>query len=426
MYQICDMDGLIKVSPHALFYIFHMLIGLVATGTKAAPRLPAKTLLCVAVYVSGLIALERKQTQSEIAKTIGRVSHDALNRLAPMLPILCSQMAAGALFLITGIYDTGYIILDDTVVPKPFSQFVAGTYVDYDHANKRHVRCHRMVVIIWTNGAIYIPVAFAFWHHRDFVRKYRTKNQIGRILVYYVVRRGIPFSYLTFDNWYASKQNLRFFDKLSIKFVTRLRNNTWIVYEADANQRQKVQKMTKYECRYYGNLNAYVRHFQVKYPGFGAGSLAIVKNDKHEEPDRTKYIFTNDLSLTNSEIVLRYRSRWHVEVFFRTCKQNFGLTACQAQMMPQVILHAHMVFLAYVLTQLLMADDSISVGEMQKHLRSLHCLHLPKEDPKLVSVQGDGTLVPITLEKLISPIRTRIHTMMDVKIPDIIESINAA
>ncbi len=95
--------------------------------------------------------------------------------------------------------------------------------------------------------------------------------------------------------------------------------------------------------------------------------------------------------------------------------------------MPQVILHARMVFLAYVLAQLLLADDSISVGEMQKHLRSLHCLHLPEEDPKLVSIQqGDGTLIPITLEKLISPIRTRISSMMDVQVPDIIESINAA
>ena len=169
-----------------------------------------------------------------------------------------------------------------------------------------------------------------------------------------------------------------------------------------------------------------MRHFQVKYPGFGIGSLAIVKNDKHEEPGKTKYLFTNDLSLTNREIVSRYRSRWHVEVFFRTCKQNFGLTACQAQMMPQVILHVRMVFLAYVLTQLLMADDSMSIGEMQKHLRSLYCLHQPKEDPKLVSMQGDGTLIPITLEKLINPSRTRIPSMMDAQIPDITESINAA
>jgi hypothetical protein len=102
------------------------------------------------------------------------------------------------------------------------------------------------------------------------------------------------------------------------------------------------------------------------------------------------------------------------------------LTACQAQMMPQVILHVRMVFLAYVLTQLLLADDSISVGEMQKHLRSLYCLYQPKEDPKLVSMRGDGTLIPITLEELMRPSRTIIPCIMDAQIPDIIESIYAA
>ena len=423
MNQACDIDGLIKVSPHALLYLFHALIGCLTTGAKCAPQMPAGVALCIAVYVSGLIALERKQTQSRIAKTIGHVTHDALNRLAKELTVLSQQAFISVFLLITGIYETGYIILDDTIVPKPFSRFVAGTYIDYDNTQKRYVRCHRIVVIIWTNGLIYIPVAFAFWHHRDFVRKYRTKNQIARTLIYHVVRSGISFSYLAFDNWYASKENLRFFDKLGIKFVTRLRYNTWVIHE---NVRQKVHKLTKYECHHYSDLGAYVRSFKVKYPRFGIGTLAIVKNDKHEEPGKTKYIFTNALSLANREMVLRYRSRWHIEIFFRTCKQYFGLAACQAQMMPQVILHVRMVFLAYALTQLLMADDSISVGDMQKHLRSLHCLYQPNEDPKLVSMQEDGTLTPITLDELIKPIRTRIPCMMNVQIPDIIESINAA
>ena len=423
MYQTCDIDGLIKVSPHALFYIFHTFIGLLTTGTKSAPYLPAKAVLCVAVYISGLVALERKQTQSRIARVIGHISHDALNRLADMLPMLLVQMASGIVFLITGIHDTGYIILDDTLVPKPFSRLVAGTYVDYDHTHKRHVRCHRIVVVIWTNGIIYIPIAFVFWHHRDFVRRYRTKNQLARILIYYVVRHGIPFSYLTFDNWYASKQNLVFFNNLGIKFVTRLRNNTWIIYE---NKKQKVQKLTSYESHYYHRLKTYVRQFEVKYPRFGIGSLAIVKNDKHEEPGRTKYLFTNDPSLTNTEFVLRYRSRWHIEIFFRTCKQHFGLAACQAQMMPQVIIHVRMVFLAYVLTQLLMSDNSISMEQMHKHMRSIHCLYLPNEAPKLVSMQEDGTLLPITLAEEINPVRTYINTMMDSYIPTITESMIAA
>jgi len=412
MYQTCNIDNLVKVSPHAVFYVFHTFISLLVTGVKYAPPLPAKSLLCVAVYVSGLINLEKKQTQSKIAKAIGHVTHDSLNQLAGILQGLYQQMAIQIILLITGVYNSGYVILDDTIVPKPFSRLVAGTYVDYDHTQKRHILCHRIVVIIWTNGFIYIPVAFAFWHHRDFVAIYRTKNQIARGLIYYVVRHHVPFSYLTFDNWYASKENLRYFHKLGITFITRLRKNTWIVH--------------KYDCHHYPKLNAYVRSFDVKYPRFGMGTLAIVKNDKHEEPGRTKYLFTNDPNITNRELVLRYRSRWHIEIFFKNCKQHFGLAACQCQMMHQVILHVRMVFLAHVLTQLLMADNLIPMEQMQKHLRSLHCLYLPDEAPKLVSMKDDGALIPVTLEELMNPIRTTTPGIMETQIPTITEAINAA
>jgi hypothetical protein len=88
MYQTCDIDGLIKVAPHAIFYVFHTFICLLTEGMKSTPYLTAKSVLCVSVYISGLVALEKKQTQSRIAKAIGHVSHDALNRLAKELPML--------------------------------------------------------------------------------------------------------------------------------------------------------------------------------------------------------------------------------------------------------------------------------------------------------------------------------------------------
>ena len=183
--------------------------------------------------------------------------------------------------------------------------------MDYDSAQRRHIKCQRLVVLLWSNRFISIPVAFAFWHHRDFVKTYRTKNEIARILIYWTVRHGIGFSYLTFDNWYASKQNLRFFNRLGLRFVTRLRKNTWIIHEG---KKKKVTDLNWYECHRYSALKAYVRQFDVDYPRFGTGSLALVKHDKHAEPGRTKYLFTNDLSLTNQELVGRYRSRWEIEI----------------------------------------------------------------------------------------------------------------
>ena len=422
-HQACNIEELIQISPYAVICLFRFTLSLLMGLLQWTPYVSTKVLLGVCVYIAGLTVLEKKPTQSKIARTLGNVSHDALNRLAKSVNELYQQIVVGIILLIEAVSGEGYLILDDVILPKPFCRYVAGAYMDYDSAQRRHIKCQRLVVLLWSNRFISIPVAFAFWHHRDFVKTYRTKNEIARILIYWTVRHGIGFSYLTFDNGYASKQNLRFFNRLGLRFVTRLRKNTWIIHEG---KKKKVTDLNSYECYRYSALKAYVRQFDVDYPRFGTGSLALVKHDKLAEPGRTKYLFTNDLSLTNQELVGRYRSRWEIEIFFRTCKQSFALSACQAQMMPQVILHIRMVLLAYTLTQLLIGDGSMSIEQMQTYLRSLHWQKLPDQPALLVCMQADGTLIPVSLETLMEPIGTRLSELQHVQTPTIPEFMTAA
>ena len=422
-HQACNIEELIQISPYAVICLFRFTLSLLMGLLQWTPYVSTKVLLGVCVYIAGLTVLEKKPTQSKIARTLGNVSHDALNRLAKPVNELYQQIVVGIILLIEAVSGEGYLILDDVILPKPFCRYVAGAYMDYDSAQRRHIKCQRLVVLLWSNRFISIPVAFAFWHHRDFVKTYRTKNEIARILIYWTVCHGIGFSYLTFDNGYASKQNLRFFNRLGLRFVTRLRKNTWIIHEG---KKKKVTDLNWYECHRYSALKAYVRQFDVDYPRFGTGSLALVKHDKLAEPGRTKYLFTNDLSLTNQELVGRYRSRWEIEIFFRTCKQSFALSACQAQMMPQVILHIRMVLLAYTLTQLLIGDGSMSIEQMQTYLRSLHWQKLPDQPALLVCMQADGTLIPVSLETLIEPIGTRLSELQHVQTPTIPEFMTAA
>ena len=422
-HQACNIEELIQISPYAVICLFRFTLSLLMGLLQWTPYVSTKVLLGVCVYIAGLTVLEKKPTQSKIARTLGNVSHDALNRLAKPVNELYQQIVVGIILLIEAVSGEGYLILDDVILPKPFCRYVAGAYMDYDSAQRRHIKCQRLVVLLWSNRFISIPVAFAFWHHRDFVKTYRTKNEIARILIYWTVCHGIGFSYLTFDNGYASKQNLRFFNRLGLRFVTRLRKNTWIIHEG---KKKKVTDLNWYECHRYSALKAYVRQFDVDYPRFGTGSLALVKHDKLAEPGRTKYLFTNDLSLTNQELVGRYRSRWEIEIFFRTCKQSFALSACQAQMMPQVILHIRMVLLAYTLTQLLIGDGSMSIEQMQTYLRSLHWQKLPDQPALLVCMQADGTLIPVSLETLMEPIGTRLSELQHVQTPTIPEFMTAA
>ena len=95
-------------------------------------------------------------------------------------------------------------------------------------------------------------------------------------------------------------------------------------------------------------------------------------------------------------------------------------------MMPQVLCHVRMVFLAYTLTQLLMSDPNSSMDQMQTHLRALNCLSLPKSPPHMVVRQPDGTLLPVSLDGLLSPLRTTIPRLHPLSIPTITDLKNFA
>jgi hypothetical protein len=199
-YETCNIDELIRIAPFAMVYVYQASLGLFVTTLQWTSWCSSKTIVAVAVYLTGLTVLEQKQTQSRIARLIGHVSHDALNRLATQLTAHYDQLVIGILLILDSL-TPGYLILDDVLIPKPFARYVAGAYPGYDHAQKRHVVGQRLVVLIWTNGVLCIPVAFVVWHHRLFVRRYRTKNELARIVVYWAVRHHLPCTYLTFDNW---------------------------------------------------------------------------------------------------------------------------------------------------------------------------------------------------------------------------------
>ena len=120
----CDIDNLIRISPYAVIYVFRMTIAMLVSLTGCASCLSAKSIMCIAAYISGLTVLERKQTQSKIAKDLKLVTHDALNRLAEEIGGMCHQLALEFIYLLT-ISNDGFIILDDVVIPKPFSRWIS-------------------------------------------------------------------------------------------------------------------------------------------------------------------------------------------------------------------------------------------------------------------------------------------------------------
>jgi hypothetical protein len=160
---------------------------------------------------------------------------------------------------------------------------------------------------------------------------------------------------------------------------------------------------------YYAPLGARARSFVVEWLGKPI-KLTVVKHDSHPERDRTKYLATSELSLSNAEHVRWYRRRWPVEVFFRDAKQLLGMGRSQVRQPQAVLTHLVLVCLAYVGLQLLkplQPQPPLSVSQSKKALLPLRLLVSAHGVAHLVRLKPTGQFEPVELEEFWEPIRTR-------------------
>jgi len=241
---------------------------------------------------------------------------------------------------------------------------------------------------------------------------------VARALVWPVVRAGVRVRFVVFDNWYAARENLRCFTRLGLVWVTRLKHNTQVLFQGRKGSVQQVgASVTKANYPYYPQLGARARSFGVELFGQPV-KLTVVKNDSHPERDRTKYLATSELSLSNAEHVRWYRRRWPIECFFRDAKQLLGLGRSQARQPQAVLTHMVLVGMAYVTRQLLKPLSSkphLSVSQSKKALLPLRRLVNSKGAATLVRLTAQGQFEEVEVAQLWEPIRTRLSGL---KLPE--------
>ena len=234
---------------------------------------------------------------------------------------------------------------------------------------------------------------------------------MARILIWHAVRAGIDAQVVLFDNWYASRDNLRFFKKLGLSWATRLKKNTKVLYQGQRlTVAQLAASVPKANYHYYAQLGARARSFVVT--AFGVEiKLTAIKDDSHVERDRVKFLATNLISLTCLEHIEWYRRRWSIECFFRDAKQLLGLSGCQARAVNPILTHIILVCVAYVLLQLLKPvgpRPMVSVVRSQHALVALRLLVRIDGTLELMRLAPSGRFDPADLDHLFIPVRTRL------------------
>lgn len=95
---------------------------------------PHRLVEVIALYVTGLILLEKSQTAVRIATVLPGRAHDTLNRLLRVLPWSPQQLILGLIRWVQGHGRAGYLCLDDVVVEKPFAKVLQWAGWTYSHS----------------------------------------------------------------------------------------------------------------------------------------------------------------------------------------------------------------------------------------------------------------------------------------------------
>jgi len=457
----------LTVEEHAAIYVGAVFVVLRLLGAhfdQLRGQMGPATHLGFALLVAGLMSLRKYQTLRGIAQALGLRSHDTLrNALLSTAWKPAVIVAALVQFVLqqgSGLPGRwGVLILDDVIIPKRYAKKLPFVHWDYDYVTDRPIRCMRVVMLVWTNGLIKIPVGFKLWHKqgsaylREHGMAYQTKHQLARQLVIDTLAAQVPFDYLTFDSWYASKDNIQWLCEQEIRFVTVLPCNAKVRllerpltaprHSGRPREWYRCEQLeTVYPphdtCHRYPDLQARAKQLPVRYSAApdrlslvpvwhfrDVPELAEQAAQEAKKPRKKQhphlYILTNMPGLSVREIVAAYRRRWAIEVLFRDLKQHLGLGACVVRQPEAGERHLALCLLGYVGLEVLRQEchqdtrralDTLTIGDVKTDLAQTVVL-VTRNEPERLMIPArveplPKALSPVIQAALAEPVGTRI------------------
>lgn len=402
----------IVVSKHGIHDIILELI----YKFKFDQLLPSGCLLIpLAAYCIGLIVFHNP-TATYIADRLLWVSHDALTRLLPMISTNNNNIV---ILFIQGIQSytakLGYLIIDDVIIRKPFGKTIAPTSYVYDHTNHTFVWGMHIVVLLWSNGWIKIPVSFRIWIPKEKCETYHTKVELAMDMINFAHNFGLLAEYISFDTWYSSKAIFALLKNCNYRFCCMIKSNRKVIYKPQIGIKFTVATISmlynKKQYRYYPATGFYIKALSVILPDIGEVKLAIVKNGYNAELQGTRFIITDMLETNAQDIVKKYLCRWDIEVFFRDIKQHLNFEKFQVRSLPQIEGFISITMISFIFVQILQIQNNLNtigetIGFLQEFVQVkvdnlIYIINLSSETDKCKEVNTASNSIATTIwEKL--------------------------
>jgi hypothetical protein len=178
-------------------------------------------------YINFIIATPRFVTATEAGRvqpgSTNAPAHDAFTRLLTRLEPDPETLWTEARTQID--FNKGILVLDDSTLEKPYSEFNALVYHHWSGKQKEVVNGINLITLFWTDGVRCIPIDYRVF---DCSGDRKTKNDHFQDMLMAAFERGFDPALVCFDSWYGSIDNLKLVRSLGWHFLTRLKANRQI------------------------------------------------------------------------------------------------------------------------------------------------------------------------------------------------------
>jgi len=308
------------------------------------------------LYSDYLITAYSQASATSLSRALdGAVSHDAITRFLADRTLTSRDYWTLIKPLVREVQrPDAAIVIDDVIVEKPHSDENSVIAYHFDHTQNRTVKGMNIVDAVYVSGEARIPLDFApvtkgepefdFEQNRWRRSTLKTKNELYRELLRHAVANAVPFSLVLNDVWYASSENMIFIRRdLGKDFVMPLKSNRRVKVLGEGKGEGKgegsyqplsslhLEEGTVYEARLEGvpfNVHLVKAVFRNE-----DGSVGVL------------FLVTSLEGLSAEQVIGAYQRRWPVEEMHKSLKQNAGIGASPAWLVPQRRNH---VFCAFV------------------------------------------------------------------------------
>lgn len=249
----------------------------------------------------------------------------------------------------------GVLVLDDMLIEK-YGKLMDGVGYLMDHCSGRTILCHDVVSTFYWQGKQQLPLYVQPYVKKDVADRmdlwFKTRIQIAVDLLRRSLSQVTPEA-VVFDAWYMSKEILDFLNSRGLIWVSEAKCNRliqmkekWMQIKAFAGCLEKTAfkriDKTFGEKRY-----KWIYETEVLMKNVGMVKLIILRTRRNSK--RFTFLVSNANGCSGSQVFAYYKKRWSIEVFHRDCKQHLGIGEYQARKLDAVVIHLHLVFLAYTL-----------------------------------------------------------------------------